>query len=475
MTDEQFSEANHKLKCGADRKIAEIYEKAGEWDKAKSVYEGLYANGLCSTGGWQWTGEVLWNLAICAEKSSDLESAIRWREELVSKHPDAEQAVWAQPVLAENYQTLGMFQEAASWYEKYAYKFVGAQDAPEALLQALKIRLALGDLDQALKNSKQFIKHYEAGFMKRPEIIPEIRLSMGRIYEKQGVWDKAIKHYKKFKKKYCTSKTFDYCVRAHLQIAHVWEKKKKSKKALASYKDAKNAYSSLYAKKLEQEDPDRGQLLREAIAEVVFRLGEAKLEKFEDIEIEDFDPDKVEATASGLIEAVKWIDKRGKKSYPTDSVKAEVSITTLAKLITWSNTDLPEWLGAKRTAIMEAEALFERSLEMEVAPWSIASLARTGDMYLELFDRLMSLPFPTWDYPQQKLKAELWEQYLVSATENYYLCLDLSERLQSWDEWSVHCESALNTINPSKYPVSSEIVLTDTGAEVQLAWPGIAK
>ena len=55
-----------------------------------------------------------------------------------------------------NYQAIAVYDQAANWYERFARENPKMDKAPEALQDAVVLRLGLGQEDQAIKDADLF-------------------------------------------------------------------------------------------------------------------------------------------------------------------------------------------------------------------------------------------------------------------------------------------------------------------------------
>ena len=95
------------------------------------------------------------------------------------------------------YEQIADFRTAASWYERLVGEFAGAPGRQEAVADALHIsavfRDALGDWKASVALYQRFIDAYPAD-----ERIVDMRLTVGRIYEDQGKWERAAAVFEDF-------------------------------------------------------------------------------------------------------------------------------------------------------------------------------------------------------------------------------------------------------------------------------------
>jgi len=103
---------NHKLRTGADEKLALAYEKSGDWQHAAAAYEVLYRNETDSNK----KRLLLWQTAEFYEKAKQRDKAIGVYKRYVTAFPGPfDEAIEARFRLATMYQEKGQIQTRHYW------------------------------------------------------------------------------------------------------------------------------------------------------------------------------------------------------------------------------------------------------------------------------------------------------------------------------------------------------------------------
>lgn len=143
-----------------DADAAPRFEQAGNgylsiWNEAgKSACEAKQP--LCDR-----MDEVLTNAARAFSAASLLAKAIAVRQTLVDPRNNLHTTALARRAVHEigkNYQSIAVYDEAATWYERFAREDGSAPEAAEALQDAIVLRLGLGQDELAAKGAELFQK-----------------------------------------------------------------------------------------------------------------------------------------------------------------------------------------------------------------------------------------------------------------------------------------------------------------------------
>jgi hypothetical protein len=109
--------------------------------------------------------EILDNAARAYQGARKSQESIAVRKVMLEPRYNLDNTKLAKKVAYEiggSYQAMALFEEAASWYELYARKSPESDRAPEALQEALGLRLGLDQLAQAEVDGDLFSKSYGA-------------------------------------------------------------------------------------------------------------------------------------------------------------------------------------------------------------------------------------------------------------------------------------------------------------------------
>ena len=125
-------------------------------------------------------------------------------------------------------------------------------------------------------------------------------------------------------------------------------------------------------------------------------------------------------------------------------------------------------------------ALFGEVAKLHIPEWEMAAAARAGDMQLQFMKAIYDSPLP----PSFKGDQELTDIYRTAmdkkaapyhegAVKAYAHCLNISTKVQWFNENSLRCEHELNKLEPLKYPVSEEIRVQPEGVLTMWARPPV--
>jgi tetratricopeptide (TPR) repeat protein len=102
----------------------------------------------------------LWNAADCLDADSQGGRAVEVREALLLRHPDSEHVPGTMFYLAEGYGALARHEDSAATYEAFAASYPDHEQADDALENAYRLRLGLGQREQAQADLATFERLY---------------------------------------------------------------------------------------------------------------------------------------------------------------------------------------------------------------------------------------------------------------------------------------------------------------------------
>lgn len=172
---------------------------------------------------------------------------------------------------------------------------------------------------------------------------------------------------------------------------------------------------------------------------------------------------------------------------PTDLTFDEGKKGENKKKVEDSKKRLEKWFEEKSKALETSRTIYQEVIGFKVAHWAIAAAARVGQLYQSFSDQLYTAPIPVPPAMPKELTDQL--RYLDAQTkvdietefkqtyrdtycdtleekaripeekaiEGLKTCLDKSTEVSWFNEWSTLCESELNQIQPTEYPIASEI------------------
>lgn len=378
-------------------------------------------------------GESLYNAAAAFQTSGQRNKAITVRTILINPkyHLDnTEFGKKAQFQLAEDYKSLTEFARAADLYESAARSSPKASEAPDALVDATILRLALGEFDRAIKNAEVYDKNYGS---KKPAMavtlwigIAANQIEKERFKEAKPILERLMPR---------VDQVGDLRDRflAHAWLGAVLVKLEDAAGAERQYGVVRSLWNNTeirtrLMKDAESNPRDLGKVLT-VVGEALFFSAEQKRKE---------------------VDAILYPVYKG----PSDK----------AQVMKHINTKVVDWIKRKRPAIEEAEKAYRQIVELQPAPpprWSVASASRVGMMWSKFVAEFRAAPIPKeWkqhgpipgatDLTFEELRNEYYarideavEPQKQQAKAAYKLCVDYSVKFQYSDEYSRACHAWL--------------------------------
>lgn len=363
---------------------------------------------------------------------------LAYDEKLKLNSPLAKKATYE---IGGNYQAIAVYDLAADWYERFAKADPKAENADQALSDAVLLRLGLGQEDQAIEDARVFTKNYGTS---KPAQTASISYAIGAHYADKEEWEKA-KTALVGSMGVIGRAAPDVQVQAHATLGRVYTRLKNSDNlAKAEYAKVRglwtnpaDAEAKIKAAYPSEDDRARDRRLGKALDAV----GEAFFYAAEERRRAEVDPVKFPVYAGP-----------GDK----DSILKHI------------NGKVKDWYGKKKAAIEKVEPEYIKILDLKPVPppkWVIAAGSRSGLMWGDFVDDFRRAPIPeAW-----KKDAELRGTYydaLDRASEPFKVgnakpalkkCLDLSVKYQYFDEYSRNCEVWLAKNYKAEYHVVDEL------------------
>jgi tetratricopeptide (TPR) repeat protein len=505
IRDEEFRAQITQLQCGILWKRAEAYGEAHQFREAGDLYVRIYADygDECQNiGEGHDICEVLYNAAIMFESDYRIGSAIQIRTRLFRECGDESEyakshngaSEWAKRAIYQiggNYHAIAAYTKAAEYYEEFAGRYSGEEDAPEALRYATVFRIGLGHDAQAIKNASLFEKNYGRRNQFKSQTATVV-FSIGTIYMRNKAWVASEKHYDGFLKRYGGAASSDEKIQAHTSLGFsLWQQGGKAREraddefrkavtlADIGRTEGENLAARLarYRKMISGGEGSADQEASEANLQVVrmvnsvakarFYLGEAGYEDFQAISFPAFRADKT------LPRDVRswWTEKQGRdkaRLWEEDLrfLTAEERRTAISSVQFqfWVEKAFASWRDRKDQAREVASKLYMSTVDEDVPEWEIASAARMGDMLQSFMQALYDAPIDPSIANDQEL-VDIYRDALDQAAEPYRdgaikafeHCLGVATENRWFNEWSRSCEAQLNKLDPRTYPVSDEL------------------
>ncbi|MBN2672290.1 MAG: tetratricopeptide repeat protein [Deltaproteobacteria bacterium] len=490
MKDEQFASQIKALKVGVMRKQAESLTKRKRFMEAAEIYLDIYKN---YTGVYDDRGmcEVLFNTAINLESARLVMKAIDVRKHMVATYPECEHSKKAAYFIGQNYHALQNFSKAAEYYVKFATKYEGEKESPEAMKNAIMFYIGLNNIEEALNTVSKFEKSYARKDIKSTA---SVVFSAGFVYFNEEKWEETRKWYTNYLKKYSKAGLYDEQIQAMVMVGDSYwnDRKPNYGKAVQMYQKAISTFEKNNEKVTENM---RKAKMLIATAKAKYYVAEQKFLEFEKVKFPEFKGEK------GVPSKMqKWWDQKQAKTLSAEQLK-EIeewkkqrkrlarwgyyeegkSIREQMKMVKkeerreelniqfeyWAEHDLGPWFTEKTKALTEAANAFGEVAKMHVPEWEMAAAARAADMQLSFMSDIYDSPLPPSMEDDQELidiyrgaMDEKAEPYRAGAVKAYEHCLNISTKVRWFNENSLRCERELNKLEPLKYPVSEEIRVT---------------
>lgn len=450
------------------QKLVEVADKGGpeslaNYQKAGDAYVDLwkkYGEAPCRNkeAACERSEEILYNAAKAYQAARLVAKSIAVRRILINPEYNLQNTELARKSLYEiggNYQAIAVYEEAANWYERFARENPKMEKAPDALQDAVVLRLGLGQEAQAIKDADLFAKNYGA---KSPAQSAQIAFAIGAHYLQREDYASAQRRLVTAMPQIDRHATFDVQVQAHAMLGQVYDKTGSPSRATPEYAKVRNAWNDPTAamKKLDAIGGDDATKTRR-IGKVLTAVGEALF----------YFAEQKRAT----VDKITFPEYKGSG----DRKEVEKHITTKVKA----------WIEKKRPAIEATEKEYLKILELQPAPppqWVIAAGSRVGQMWGRFVAEFRSAPIPAqWkqkgdspfgdpnDPSAPPLSwAEIRGAYYASldnasepqkqhAKGAYKKCLDYSVKFQYFDEYSRACEVWLSKNFGAEYHLVDEL------------------
>jgi TolA-binding protein len=169
-TGEQLAEA------GDHRRAAEAYLRASrEFPRDERAPKALY------NAGQEW------------QRAGDLAEAASAYDALIERHPRTAEGALGAWAAAQMFESIAQFTDAARYYEAYNARFPSADKREDALYNALLLRVAAGDNDEAVRDGGEFVKAFPAS-----KSADEVYFLIGRAHEADKRWSQAAQVYRHY-------------------------------------------------------------------------------------------------------------------------------------------------------------------------------------------------------------------------------------------------------------------------------------
>ncbi len=322
--------------------------------------------------------------------------------------------------LGYDYEQMAEYEKAAYYYEKVFELYPkeiekrkksddpdkqakidkATQQANDALYSAAVFRNALGDTAKAIENYLTWMAAFPDD-----EKVPETQLTVGRIYEESGEWQKAADVFQAFyTKRKDVGPALEYFARLHHGQALA---------KLGKERDQVRVYTAS-VKKWEKEG--RPAEATEFVAEMMFKLAEPKLQAYMDIQLVG----------------------QGKR--------------------------LVNNLKKKTQALQQVQTAYTEVVETGAGEWGVASLVALGKAYENMAKSFRESERPA-ELTEDQLEIynmQLEDQAYVQeekAVNAYKLALETAYKFTLYNENTAYANAQLSVLRPNEYPGLQETLL----------------
>lgn len=459
------------------RKAAEQLEKDGRHIACGRAYNDIYDAAPNGAG----MDEVLFNAGVCFTKGKSIGLAIRSFAILNKKFPKAEKAKKALVLMGNAYGAIASYEKAAEKYEEFARRFPGEKEASGALNNAVTYRKGIGQQKEAIDNIEGFVKKYKS---KQKEKAAAAMFGLAGIYESQGNDDMVVRVYRRYLKEIGKSGGTDRMLIANAKIGEIlWNESCKS----GGVDGACVRVTRERATRKRKGKKRRGlQLPTQCGAKSKIKIA-----------VLDRDKRKVKEASKYFLAAVKLAQKGAVKSAPDERRPAAIYWMAASRFYL-NGSGYEKFLALKFPTKLafppnnpkktqESLKRFKKWLEdksklmgsvqknyLEIkditgggAAWAVASAARVGQLSQNFAGELFTAEIPkavrTGPFAEDGVDAYC-DQLTTEAApledasiRAYGFCLELSTKLNWFNDWSRMCEKELGQIRPQDYPTATEV------------------
>jgi len=518
VKDKEFDDQMKKIKASLLRKRVEVTERNGDYRTAGKLYLQLaerYPDDpkiaeLYYNAAVNFEKSRLIGLAIQArDKLISTKPDDPLAKKAIYRLGQNFQFIAAYEVAAEKYESFAnkFPGEIAKPDEKDPSKKI---DAPTALYTATFFRRGLGQPDKSIEDANLFIKNY-GGRKEYFDQAAGVFFDIGQIYEQRKDYQKLKQHLGEYLKGWATKGGIDRQILAEVKLGEIaWRDscpapnggvngaciEIKRERATAATALAAKAAAAQKGKKVKQKGPIKlGQCgpatkskitvydRRPAVVKEAMTHFDKALQLWKNGDAVKAMPKTIEdAQREGRIgvmtyHAAEALMSKGDQQYEVLlNMKIPTGLTFDPKRKKENEAAVKKfktWIEGKSKKLADTQKLFQNVIQFKNAHWAIAAAARIGQLFQDFANGLYTAEVPTPPDAPPGLERDEWGQMFRDAycdqmtdtaepldnkaVEGLSTCLNKSTELNWFNEWSKLCETELNQIKPSEYPLASEI------------------
>ncbi len=432
---EELAELLDDLKRTSMRKDAEACaERARDradlatYDRCAELYVALYERDPKHAEA----SETLYNAAVTYELGGSYAPAIDLLEQVRKRFPKSNAAAVALRRVGSLYAKVAWYELAAERYEEYANKFSGEKDADDVLSDAVFYRKGLGDLDQAIDDTKAYVARI-AKDPTRAGDAADATYSLAALYERQGKTDDAIDQLRAYLKAYGKVSN-DRTIAANARLGELlW-----NAACPATVIDG----ACVRVEKPKKNAPRTCGPTTAPVHTVVTRKAKLVAQATTALRA------AADATAGDAL--AKYY--RARATLLLADADYESYLGRAA-----TTTDLDAWVAEQTRLAGELARRYEDVLAIGDPATAIAAAARIGQIYARFAEALYRAPKPSSDGDAfcDGVTA-IADPVDHKAREAFEACLATSTKLGWFDDAARLCERELGRIDPRAYPALSE-------------------
>ncbi|MBI4955328.1 MAG: hypothetical protein HY908_25115 [Myxococcales bacterium] len=347
------------------------------------------------------------------------------------------------------YQAIAVYDEAARWYERYAADDPAGERAPDALADAVVLRLGLGEPAAAVASARLFERRFGS---KDGARAAQLALAIAAHYAEKSAFAEAERELASALPTLDARASEDLRIQAHALMARIARARGKGAVADAEYDKVRSAWR----------DP-------EAVASRLAALGGSEEEQARRL------TRVLTAVGEALVAAAEQ-KRRVADALPIPVYRGAGSARDVDAFV---RTKVKVWMEKKELAIREAEGAYlaVKALRPAAPPrWVVVAAEASGGLWARYVAEILRAPYPRdWDRPGYvpdvdppllwaELKATFQNELARSATPQrerarraYEVCLATSAAEQFFDEHTRACERWLSQEYPNEYHLVDEL------------------
>ncbi len=384
--------------------------------------------------------KILFNGAKAFQSARLIAKAIKLRGILLDPQfglEKTEAAKLAVYLIGGNYQAVAVYQDAAEWYERFAAESPGHESAPDALGDAVVLRLGLGQTEKALDDASRF---QTAFGVKHPAKAAKIAFAVGAHYAEREEWQNAERSLAAQIGKIDSQGSLDVRLQAHALLGRSYAGLGRDAQAKTHYALVAEGWS----------DP-------KAAVTALDALGGSDAEHAR----------RVGKTLTAVGEALYFFAEKKRAEAAKIAFPAYHGSDDEKSLGDFFKSKVAEWYDKKAKAIGAANSEYVKIVALVPDPppmWVIRAGAAVGAMWDGFITDFRKAPYPkAWDQPGfvtntdppllwHELRAKFQDEleqaierrgFKRAAKQAFEACLSQSAKFQYFDASSRACEKWL--------------------------------